>query len=98
TALGNSAASWTRRYAYEPGTNRLSSTSLPADAPEGPYSAAYAHDAHGSFVAMPHLQTMDWDPGDQLRHIRQGTTEAWYNYDAAGLRARKVVQKQGGLR
>ena len=51
---------WTTRYAYQETSqvtpseinNRLSATSLPGDAPLGPYSAAYTYDAHGSMTAI----------------------------------------------
>ena len=70
-----SSGSWTRRYAYrEPSqitaaetNNRLTSTSLPGDPAAGPYSATYAHDAHGNMTRMPHLPVMAWDELDHLR-------------------------------
>src|SRR5262249_10846650 len=41
--------------------NRLSATGLPGDPAGGPYSAKYAHDAHGNMTAMPHLPAMTCD-------------------------------------
>ncbi|MEK6283555.1 MAG: SpvB/TcaC N-terminal domain-containing protein [Acidobacteriota bacterium] len=93
---------WTRRYDYEQGSNRLRGTSLPGDA-DGQFSAKYEYDAHGSMTKMPHLPVMEWDFQDQLRAAQQqvvnggGTAEkAYYVYDAAGERVRKVIQRPGG--
>jgi len=96
----------------EPGrnNNRLSRTSLPGDPSDGPYSARYTYDAHGNMTSMPHLPTMtpdrpgmEWDFRDQLHAARQqvvtdgGTGEtAYYVYDSAGQRARKVIERPGG--
>jgi hypothetical protein len=97
---------WTRGYDYrersliEPGrvSYRLSRTSMPGDNLAAPqlYSATYTHDEHGCITSMGHLQAMDWDFKDQLQHIRQGTMEAYYVYDAAGQRIRKRVEKNNG--
>ena len=66
------SSSWTRRHAYiEPSSivasemcNRLTATSLPGDPAAGPFTATYAHDAHGDLVRMPHLPAMTWDELD----------------------------------
>jgi len=97
---------WAKGYDYrersliEPGkvSNRLSRTSLPGDNLADPqlYSATYTHDNHGCITRMDHLQAMDWDFKDQLQHIRQGTMQAYYVYDAAGQRIRKRVEKNSG--
>lgn len=113
-----SAGSWTRRYAYsepsliEPGrnNNRLSRTSLPGDPTDGPYSARYTYDEHGSMTSMPHLPrmtpdlpSMEWNFKDQLHEVRKqavidGETgeTAYYVYDSAAQRARKVIERSGG--
>ncbi len=104
---------WKRRYAYqaesltEPGvigkiSNRLTSTSLPGDGPQAPYSAVYPHDEHGNITAMTHLPFMAWDHKDQLRATSKqvvkpggGTPEiTYYVYDASGERVRKVTDNQ----
>jgi RHS repeat-associated protein len=99
---------WTRRYAYqEPsridsaeGSNRLSASSLPGDPDGGPYSAAYAHDARGNVVAMPHLPLLTWDERDRLQSttaqvVNQGMPETtFYSYDAEGNRSRKQTTRQ----
>ncbi len=103
-----STGAWTRRYAYaEPSRispleigNRLSSNSLPGDDADGPYSATYQYDAHGSMTRMPHLPRMAWDERDHLRSttrqaLNEGTPETtFYVYDAAGQRVRKVTDRQ----
>jgi RHS repeat-associated protein len=99
---------WTRTYSYnepsliepEKKNNRLTSTTLGGEAPV----EAYAYDAHGNMVRMPHLQTLQWDFNDQLYMTRrqavnaadtEGTLHAgertWYMYDAAGQRVRKAT-------
>lgn len=91
-AQGNTAAGWTRRYTYEPGSNRLQSTSLPGDPDQGPYSAKYPHDAHGSIVKMMHLASIDYDYRDKMvRADLGGGGTAYYTYDAGGIRVRKVI-------
>ena len=91
---------WTRTYAYqEPSliesgkvSNRLSSTTV------GETIEAYAHDAHGNIIKMPHLPLMQWDYLDRLQAtsrqvVSSGTPETtYYVYDAAGQRVRKVTE------
>jgi RHS repeat-associated protein len=99
-----SSGGWTCRYAYleknliTPAeiSNRLSATSLPGDAPLGPYSAAYTYDSHGNMTAMPHLPVMSWDERDSLqsttrqRKVNGGMPDTtFYTYDGSGERARK---------
>jgi hypothetical protein len=83
---------WTREYVYNAADNRLVSTTV------GNETVSYTYDVHGSMLTMPHLQAMDWDPADRLRHVQQGTTHSYYSYDGSGQRVRKVVEKQGGER
>ena len=99
-ADGAGNTGWTRRYRYDkspdniPKSNRLQSTSVPGDNPDGPYSAAYSHDAHGNMTRMPHLRQMTWDHADQLQSVDLGGGgAAHYQYDLAGERIRKVVRK-----
>jgi RHS repeat-associated protein len=102
---------WTRRYAYTATSritpaevgNRLTATSLPGDAPLGPYSATYDHDAHGNVTRMPHLPVMAWDERDRLKAssrqvVNTGTQETtYYAYEAGGERLRKVTYRQAGV-
>ena len=96
---------WTRhyRYAFEDDaanrTNRLTSTSLPPDPDDGPYSDTYAYDAYGNPTRMPHLINLDWNFMDQLRQVDLGGGgTAYYSYDTGGERIRKVIERQGGNR
>lgn len=85
--------SWTRQYAYAPDSNRLLSHTLPDDA-----VGAFEHDAHGNMLRMPHLPDMAYDHADRLREIDLGGGgRAFYVYDSAGQRVRKVIQRQGSL-
>ena len=105
------SGTWTRHYAYDEASliepdkvsNRLSSTSLPGDNPQGPYSATYEYDEHGNMTRMPHLPLMQWDYQDRLqataRQVRNdgGTPEiTYYVYDTNGQRIRKVTERQAG--
>ena len=89
------AGSWTRAYAIAAASNRLLGTTLPGDM-AGQSSAKYGYDAHGSMTSMPHLPAMGWDPNDQMRQIDLGGGgTAFYTYDAAGQRVRKVWEHSG---
>ena len=83
--------------------NRLSSTTL---GPSGanPTLEPYQHDAHGNMVRMPHLggglagPNMRWSYKDQLQRVDLGGGgAAFYVYDGAGQRVRKVWEKAPGL-
>ena len=92
---------WTRGYNYnepsllEPGkvNNRLSQTTV------GGTTETYTFDAHGNMTRMPHLARMDWDFKDQFQAADlSGGGTAFYVYDAAGQRIRKVIERQNGTR
>jgi RHS repeat-associated protein len=91
---------WSRRYNYEPSNNRLRNTSLPGDPADlSSLPPRYLYDAHGSMTKMPHLSQMDWDFKDQLQRVDLGGGgTAYYVYDAAGQRVRKVIERQDGTR
>jgi RHS repeat-associated protein len=103
------AGSWTRRYSYAADSNRLLRTSLPGDR-DGSYSAPYEYNEHGSMISMPHLPAisaelpaMEWDFKEQLHKVRtqrvvngENGETVYYVYDAAGQRARKVIERPGG--
>ena len=84
-------------------SNRLTRTVLnPAGNTAQP--EAYLHDAHGNMLRMPHLggglpaPNMHWNYNDQLQQTDLGGGgTAYYLYDAAGQRVRKVWQKAPGL-
>jgi len=102
---------WTRSYSYgetsqlEDGmggaplktSNRLTSTTV------GTTTATYStagdgYDSHGNMLKMPHLPQMAWDYRDQLQRTDLGGGgTAYYVYDAAGQRVRKVWEKSASL-
>ena len=97
TANGN----WRREYDYaepsllEPSqvNNRLSSTKI------GSVTGRYQYDDHGNTTAMPHLSQLDWDAEDQLQSVDLGGGgRAYYLYDSAGRRVRKVIERQNSTR
>ncbi|MCZ2095910.1 MAG: toxin [Anaerolineae bacterium] len=91
-SAGNGAflQQWTQTYTYAADSNRLDEVTV------GGATFSYAHDAHGN-LSLPHLDLSEWDFDDRLRHVRRGTSEAYFVYDAQGQRVRTVVER-GGLR
>lgn len=102
---------WTRGYVYgEPSqleplktSNRLSSTTVGGN---NPLVEQYIYDADGNTIRMPHLlnnanpasPNMHWDYGDQLQQADLGGGgTAYYVYNSAGRRVRKVWQKSSSL-
>jgi RHS repeat-associated protein len=105
-----SNAGWTRRYTYSEDSliesgkqnNRLTRTQVGNGASS--VSEPYLHDVHGNMIRMPHLgggfsgPNMHWDFRDRLRQADLGSaTAAYYVYDSAGERTRKVWEKGPGL-
>jgi len=90
--------SWTRKYEYENGSNRLVATTV------GDYTYNYSfHPRHGFMTSMPHLSSIAWDFLDRMtRSSRQhredgGIPETtWYQYDGTGKRIRKVTLNASG--
>ena len=100
---------WVRTYDYngeneesliETGksSNRLSSTTVRG------VMARYTYDEHGNMTRMPHFAKYDvpdqsnmyWDFEDQLQMVdKGGGCIAYYIYDAAGQRVRKVIEEDG---
>ncbi|MCK5218237.1 RHS repeat-associated core domain-containing protein, partial [bacterium] len=97
------SGNWIRAYDYDEmslietnkNNNRLSQTIVHPDGQQ-PIPEPYTHDSHGNMTSMPHLSQMEWDFEDQLHHVEKGNVMAYYIYDAAGERVRKVVEKNGG--
>ena len=97
---------WSRFYTYnedsqlepEKKSNRLSSTTI--NGTEESYSTeGDGYDDHGNMLHMPHLRVMAWDFKDQLQMVdMMGGGKAFYVYDAAGQRVRKVIENQDGVR
>jgi RHS repeat-associated protein len=95
---------WTRHYDYEETSliesnktnNRLTRTRIGDNFNQ---IENYTHDAHGNMISMPHLSAMTWDSEDRLHEINLGGGgTAYYVYDAAGQRVRKVIESQNGVR
>jgi len=87
---------WIRKYAYAADSNRLLATRMPGDPLEGPYTGTYDHDVHGNMTRMPHLPAIVWDENDQMHEVDLGGGGiAYYVYDAAGQRVRKVWEHSG---
>ncbi len=96
---------WTRTYEYEElsliegatqTSNRLTRTKL-----GNGFNRIddYTHDAHGNMTSMPHLAAMVWAFKDKLQQVELGGGgTAYYVYDAAGQRVRKVIETQSGTR
>jgi RHS repeat-associated protein len=107
---GNGAGNWTRAYAYnessllEPArkSNQLSQTALQTNA-SLPVER-YSYDPHGNITQMPHLPLMQWAFKDELiatsrQVLNRGAPEStYYVYDASGQRARKITERQNGVR
>jgi RHS repeat-associated protein len=97
------SVAWKRSYVYDepneiPQNNRLTSTSIRTIA-AGTIHEQYTYDEHGNMTAMPHLAEMGWDFKDQLQRVALGGGgTAYYVYDAAGQRARKVIERQNETR
>ncbi|MGH8646446.1 MAG: RHS repeat-associated core domain-containing protein [Gammaproteobacteria bacterium] len=92
---------WTRGYEYEEPSliepakksNRLSRTTV------GQTTETYTYDGHGNMLHVPHLAEMTWDFEDQLQQVDLGGGgTAYYVYDEAGQRVRKVIERQNGTR
>ena len=100
----DSSLIWTRQYQYDVFSNQLLGT-FGADSTKPFYKEkptdftdAYTYNVHGSMITMPHLQTMDWDYTEHLHHIKNGTQETWYRYDAQKQRTRKITEPNGTIK
>ncbi|WP_295672218.1 SpvB/TcaC N-terminal domain-containing protein [uncultured Mucilaginibacter sp.] len=82
---------WTRAYQYNASNNQLTKTSA------GGQNYAYSYNQHGSMLAMPQLQVIDWNFQEEMQHANLGGGgNAWYVYDSAGSRTRKVIERTDG--
>src|SRR5262249_28790682 len=87
--------SWTRRQTFDAGSNRLVTTD--AGCRDEP-SFVVPHDARGQITALAHLPEIQWDhAGRLIGAVLAGAAgdAAFYAYDAAGQRARKVLERGG---
>jgi RHS repeat-associated protein len=95
-ARAGGASDTVRRFALEPGTNRLREVTV------GGTTTAYTTDANGNVTGETTSRHFEWDSGDRLRVFRtqagaaEPSLHAQYLYDADGARVKKVVRKQGG--
>jgi len=89
--LGNILSDNWKDYFYDTATNRL----LKHNEQGQP---VYTYDAHGNMLTMPGISEMGWDFSDKLNKTISGIVTSYYNYDSGGVRTRKVVLKQGGIR
>jgi len=90
------ASSWTRTCEYAATNNQLLRTVMGNDVPVTS-NHDYTYNEHGSMKTMPHLlpgTEIDWNLREEMQHLQLGGGgEAWYVYDSAGQRIRKVVEK-----
>jgi RHS repeat-associated protein len=83
---------WTRQFTLAPSSNQLSSSKVGASVEN------YSYDVHGNLTSMPGMATLNWDFNNEFRSVDLGGGgTAYYTYDAAGYRARKVIERQGGI-
>ncbi|SLK00925.1 SpvB/TcaC N-terminal domain-containing protein [Arthrobacter sp. P2b] len=97
-------AGWTRHYEYEESSmletgkknNQLTRTTVGNGLN---HVEPYTHDVHGNMTSMPHLAAVFWDFKDELQRADLGGGgTAYYVYDGAGQRLRKVIESQHGAR
>ena len=58
----------------------------------------HSHDHNGNMILMPNLPELTWDHANRLKRVKLDSTGknwAWYTYNAAGMRVRKLVRKSG---
>jgi RHS repeat-associated protein len=82
---------WTRQFTPAATSNRLIQSQV------GAAVESYAYDVHGNLTTLAALPTLTWDFKDQLRSVALGGGgTAFYSYDAAGNRTRKVIRRRNG--
>ncbi|WKJ90074.1 SpvB/TcaC N-terminal domain-containing protein [Methylomonas montana] len=78
------------------GNNRLDTVTI------GQSAYRYAYDSNGNMLSEHQTRLFDWDHSDRLKAFRtqvagsEPSVHAQYLYDAAGMRVKKLVRKQGG--
>jgi hypothetical protein len=87
---------FTRAFAVEAGNNRMRRWD------SGDLEVGYTFDANGNIRSETTSRHFEWNHVDQLKTFRTQTdgagpsVHAHYLYDAAGVRVKKLVRKQGG--
>lgn len=88
--------SFTRHFSHEGGSNRLAQMTI------GQADFAYAFDPSGNMAGETTSRHFEWNHRNQMRVFRtqpagaEPSTYAHYLYDAAGIRVKKLVRRQGG--
>ncbi|MEU2032609.1 SpvB/TcaC N-terminal domain-containing protein [Nocardia amamiensis] len=91
--LAGPTASWTRRYDYASDSNQLTSHTI-----SGGPDVSFSHDVHGNMVGLPHLGALSYDHDDQMVSVDlRGGGQAFYTYDGAGNRRRRVIERAGAV-
>jgi RHS repeat-associated protein len=87
------AGSWTRIYTYDDGSNRLNNSKVNST------TESFTYDAHGNIQNLQQLQGITWNSRDQVQHANLGGGGiAYYVYDGAGKRVRKVIERLDGTK
>ena len=78
------------------GNNRLDTMTIGQDV------YRYVYDTNGNMLSEEQTRQFEWDHSDRLKTFRtqvagsEPSVHAQYLYDAAGMRVKKLVRKQGG--
>jgi RHS repeat-associated protein len=84
---------WTRDFSPNAANNRVDSSQV------GALAEAYSYDVHGNLTSIPGMPALVWDFDDHFRSADLGGGgTAYYTYDKQGNRARKVVERLGGVK
>jgi len=87
------AGSWTRIYEYDNTSNRLNNNKV------NTITETFTYDAHGNIQNLQQLQGIAWNAKDQMQHANLGGGGiAYYVYDGAGQRVRKVIERLDGTK
>lgn len=91
---------WTRSQEFSEDNNRMKMSKAGCT---NERDFEFPHDSNGNITKMPHLREMKWDYANRLVEVEMNVQtnvsydRAFYNYDAAGQRVRKVIE-QGNKR
>jgi RHS repeat-associated protein len=92
----NEFGGFTRRFTMAAANNRLEMLTI------GLNDFDYRYDETGNLMQETTSRHFEWDYGNRMKVFRTQTTEAepsvyaHYLYDAAGIRVKKLVRRQGG--